>query len=80
MKKEAQAKAWGDAFGQFKGFLEQCKLQNAKLAKISEPEYFGLAKSAPLSEEIGTPIIPDSISVSANWKFVWTFDPTPCFR
>jgi hypothetical protein len=80
MKKEAQAKAWGDAFGQFKGFLEQCKLQNAKLAKISEPEYFGLAKSAPLSEEVGTPIIPDSISVSANWKFVWSFDPTPCFR
>lgn len=80
MKKEAQAKAWGDAVGQFKGFLEQCKLQNAKLAKISEPEYFGLAKSSPLNEEVGAPIIPDSISVSANWKFVWTFDPTACFR
>jgi len=80
MKKEAQAKAWFDALGQFKGFLEQCKLQNVRLAKISEPEYFGLAKSAPLNEEVGGPIIPDSISVSANWKFVWTFDPTPCFR
>lgn len=80
MKQEAQGKAWLDALGQFNGFVAQCKLQNAKLAQISEPEYFGLAKSAPLSEEVGTPIIPDSISVSATWKFVWSFDPTSCLR
>ncbi|NBT58017.1 DUF541 domain-containing protein [bacterium] len=80
MKKEAQGKAWLNALTQFKGFVSRCDLQNAKLAQISEPEYFGLAKSAPLSEEVGAPIIPDSISVSANWKFVWSFDPTACFR
>ncbi|NDD90579.1 hypothetical protein EBZ37_00615 [bacterium] len=80
IKSDTTRKLIGEFLGQFKGFLEQCKLQNAKLAKISEPEYFGLAKSAPLNEEVGAPIIPDSISVSANWKFVWTFDPTPCFR
>ncbi|MFM8269313.1 MAG: SIMPL domain-containing protein [Pseudomonadota bacterium] len=80
MKKEAQGKAWMDALGQFNGFLNQCKLQNAKLAQISEPEYFGLAKSAPLNDEVGAPIIPDSISVSATWKFVWSFDPTACYR
>lgn len=78
MKKEAQGKAFLDAQSQFNGFVAQCKLTNAKLAQISEPEYFGLAKSAPLNEEVGAPIIPDSISVSATWKFVWSFDPTSC--
>lgn len=80
MKKEAQTKAWGDALEQFQVFYNQCKLNNVKLAQISQPEYFGLAKSAPVASEHLTPIIPDAVAVSATWKFVWTFDPTPCFR
>lgn len=80
MKKDAQAKAWKDASDQFRVFMQQCKLKNVKLAQISQPEYFGLAKAAPLTGAESTPIIPDAISVFATWKFVWTFDPTVCYR
>ncbi|NBX93451.1 MAG: DUF541 domain-containing protein [Proteobacteria bacterium] len=81
MKQEAQAKAWDDASNQFRGFLKKCELQNVRLSQISQPEYFGLAKSAPLMGDERTPIIPDAISLYASWKFLWTFDPTPgCYR
>lgn len=80
MKTEAQSKAWQDASSQFQVFLNQCKLQNVRLAEITQPEYFRLAKAAPMDSETGTPIIPDSVSVYATWKFKWIFDPTPCFR
>lgn len=81
MKQEAQGKAWDDASEQFKGFLKKCELKNVRLAQISQPEYFGLAKSAPLVGDEVTPIIPDAISVYASWKFLWVFDPTPgCYR
>jgi uncharacterized protein YggE len=80
MKKEAQAKAWKDASEQFRVFMEQCQLQNVKLSQISQPEYFSLAKSAPLTGSDSTPIIPEAISVFASWRFVWTFDPTACYR
>jgi uncharacterized protein YggE len=80
MRTDAQSKAWQDASGQFQVFLNQCKLQNVRLAEISQPEYFRLAKAAPMDGETGTPIIPDSVSVYATWKFRWIFDPTPCFR
>ena len=81
MKKEAQTKAWDDASGQFKVFFNQCKLQNIKLAQISQPEYMRLAKALPApSGGEATPLIPDAISVFATWRFVWSFDPTPCYR
>ncbi len=81
MKQEAQGKAWEDASEQFKGFLQKCELKNVRLAQISQPEYFGLAKSASLVGDETTPIIPDAISVYASWKFLWVFDPTPgCYR
>lgn len=80
MKKEAQVLAWGDALEQFQVFYQQCKLNNVKLSEISQPEYFGLAKSAPVASDYLTPIIPDAVAVTAVWKFVWSFDPTPCFR
>jgi len=80
MKKEAQQEAWVDARTQFQVFLDQCPLQNVKLAQISQPEYFGLAKAMPSNREGTVPIIPDAISVYATWKFVWTFDPTACAR
>lgn len=81
MKKEAQGKAWADASGQFQVFLNQCKLQNVKLAQISQPEYMRLAKAMPSAGNAeDTPIIPDAISVSATWRFIWSFDPTPCYR
>ncbi len=80
MKKEAQRNAWSDAKSQFQVFLEECKLENVKLSQISQPEYFALAKASPGSREGSVPIIPDAISVNANWRFTWTFDPTACFR
>jgi len=80
MKREAQSKAWQDASSQFQVFLSQCKLQNVRLSEISQPEYFRLAKAVPMDNENDTPIIPDSISVFATWKFKWIFDPTPCLR
>lgn len=80
MKKEAQSKAWSDASSQFQVFLNQCKLENVKLAQISQPEYMRLAKSVPNPGGETAPIIPDAVSVFATWRFVWSFDPTPCYR
>lgn len=80
MKKEAQSKAWKDASSQFQVFLTECKLQNVRLAEITQPEYFRLAKATSLDGDTGTPVIPDAVSVYATWKFKWIFDPTPCFR
>jgi len=79
LRKEAQIKAYDDAKAQLDTFAKRCGLENLKLLSITPPEY----RVAPKYSDMGfaaassrTPIVPDELSVSAVWRFEWSFNPT----
>lgn len=82
LRKEAQGLAWNDAKSQLDAFKSGCSFKNLRLTKVFEPMFVTHAKFGDVpSEAMNTPLIPDSLTIRAVWKFVWEFDPTPaCAR
>lgn len=81
LKVEAQQSAWLDARGKVDVLGRSCQFQGLRLIKASEPSFSAapVYKVAAMSaaDSAETPMLPGAISVSAQWNFVWGYDPVP---
>lgn len=79
LRSEAQGLAYDDAKAQFDTFAGRCDLGGARLTTIETPtyEYYARLDGGRFADAGSeTPVIPDDITVSASWRFKWTFVPT----
>jgi uncharacterized protein YggE len=76
LRATAQANAYDDAKAQFDVFAARCQFQDAQLTNISPPTYDSYPRQDGTAAGEGTPVIPDDINVTAQWRFEWTFTPT----
>jgi uncharacterized protein YggE len=81
LKVEAQEAAWLDARSKVDVLGRSCQFPGLRLIRASEPSFSAApvykvaAMAAPDNAE--TPMLPGAISVSAQWNFVWGYDPVP---
>jgi uncharacterized protein YggE len=81
LRAQAQKDAYADAKAQFENFRSVCPFQNPQLVSVTPPQAVTPMPrfAAPASVEAGgtaTPILPDELVVSAQWKFVWEYEPS----
>jgi uncharacterized protein YggE len=86
LRREAQATAYYDAKAKFNAFASLCPFQDVRLTVIAPPAYaveepFGSEMQEQPSSDTETPIIPDEIRVSVEWRFEWSYvAPSTCPR
>jgi len=84
LRKESQQAALQDAKDQFSNFDANCRFSSPKLNSVTPPNFntvvrYG-AKLADLEED-STPVIPEKITVTAVWNFIWEFESAlGCFN
>jgi uncharacterized protein YggE len=84
LRKDSQQAALDDAKDQFRNFDANCHFNLAKLSSVSTPNFntvvrYG-AKMADV-EDSSTPVIPENITVTAVWNFIWEFESAPgCYN
>lgn len=84
LRRESQQAALDDAKDQFHNFDANCHFNLAKLSSVTTPNFntvirYG-AKMAN-AELDSTPVIPENITVTAVWNFVWEFESAPgCYK
>ncbi len=84
LRKQAQQSALQDAKDQFQNFDVYCHFKSAKLNSVTPPSFTSTirygAKMAESSES-STPVIPENITVTAIWNFIWEFELAPgCYN
>ena len=84
LRKESQDAALKDAKNQFHNFDVNCHFKSAKLISLNQPSFNHIYRyTSKLSDESdsSTPVIPESISVTAIWNFTWEFESAPnCYN
>lgn len=84
LQKQAQNLSLKDAQEQIKNFDDTCHFASLKLESVASPSFTNTvrygAKSVG-SNESSTPVIPEQITVTAIWNFIWEFDSAPgCYN
>ncbi|MFM8312654.1 MAG: SIMPL domain-containing protein [Deltaproteobacteria bacterium] len=84
LRKESQQAALQDAKNQFQNFDANCHFKSAKLSSLNQPSFthvYRYASKASDESDTSTPVIPESISVTAIWNFTWEFESAPgCYN
>ena len=80
LRRQAQQAALQDAKDQFLNFDANCHFKSAKLNSLTPPSFSSVlryASKAAETSDSATPVIPENITVTATWNFIWEFDSTP---
>lgn len=84
LRKQAQQAALNDAKEQFSNFDADCHFRDVHLNSVSTPVFNSVVRfeaKKSVHEDGSTPVIPENITVTAVWSFIWEFgEATACYQ
>lgn len=84
LRKQAQQAALNDAKEQFSNFDADCHFRDVHLNSVSTPVFNSVVRfeaKKSVHEDVSTPVIPEKITVTAVWSFIWEFgEAATCYQ